>query len=501
MNTIIEISKKKAKAGRTPISMILHEIHKSDLEYNKNGITWIKDYCEQNLDSIKGMPLVAQFLDDKHEIPFGSGHGQMIVEENKVIFEDSLVVGSFEKGKIVEDLEVNNKTIDAVVGVGYVYDQRFPALVEYLQKQYNEGNPVEGSVEICADKSKGNTKIIYDGGWKEKGRKPQVFEYSGHALIIGDTPADDSALMLELNSYRRKEGDSKNMKKNIISKGVSIELNKLSYSDIAVLITRAFNKAMNPDKIDDYYYYGDYEIYRFYPQTSEVVFTKWHDAGNYYMTTFKVENTIVTIGDIQKVEEDWKPVSDSQPVEVNVEQIRKIINQKGGSKFMDVKELQEKVDELNKQLGETNAKITELNSTVEEKDSKIAELNSLLVEANKTIEEVNAKNSILEVECNGYKEEKAKAEAEQKKVEVNTYFETEIPKNNFEEAEVNSLKEYVEKCDLQGLKDAEAALIVKRFKEGKITGVETNAKKEENLFFHTKEEKLDDIEAGKSLFN
>jgi hypothetical protein len=493
-NSIIEINKKKAKAGRTPVTLILHEIPKDQSEYNRNGITWVREYCEQNIDSIKGMQLVTQFLDNKHEVPFGD-HGNMIVEENKVIFEDSLVVGSFEEGYIAENIEVDGKTIDAVVGRGYIYNQRFPALVDYLQEEYDNGNSIEGSVEICAATSIGNDKIIYDGGWKEKGRKPQIFEYSGHALVIGTTPADDSALLLELNSYKKKEGDSKKMKKDIINKGVTIEINKLSFDDMACLITRAFNKAMG---VTDYY--NDYYIHRFYPESNEVVFTKWQDVGNYFMTSYKVENNSVTIGDIIQVSEEWVPVSNSQSVEVNINKIKEIITNKGGNEGMNVEELNAKIVELTAQLTELNTKVTELNSANVEKDNKITELNSLLVEANKTIEEVNGKCSALEVECNGYKEEKEKMEKEKRQAEINTYFETEIPKNNFEETEVNSLKEYVEKCDLEGLKKAEADLIVKKFKEGKIAEIEINSKKEGNIFFHTKEEKLDDIEVGKSLF-
>lgn len=212
-NSIIEISKKKTKAGRVPIKMILHELHTSDDQYNKNGINWVRQHCESNIDSIKGMQLVTQFIDNEHKIPFGD-HGNMIVEENKVIFEDSLVVGSFEKGYVLENIEVNGKIIDVVVGEGYLYNQRFPALVDYLQEEHDKGHSIEGSVEIMAATSLGNDKIIYEGGWKKKGRKPQIFEYSGHAIVIGTTPADDSALMLELNSYREK---------NILKGGIVLE--------------------------------------------------------------------------------------------------------------------------------------------------------------------------------------------------------------------------------------------------------------------------------------
>lgn len=486
-NSIIEISKKKNKAGRTPIKLILHKLHKDDTECNKNGITWVKEYCENNIDSIKGMQLVAQFLDEKHEIPYGD-HGNMIVEENKVIFEDSLVVGSFEKGYVVEDIEVNGEKIDAVVGEGYLYNQRFPKLVEFLQDEYVKGNPVDGSVEICAAESKGNTKIIYDGGWKEKFRKPKIFDYSGHALVIGTNPADDDALLLELNSYKKKEGE--NLKGNII------ELNKISYDDIATLITRAINKAMGESS-----YYGDYYIYKFYPVDSQIVFRKWQDVGIYYSTTYKIENSTITIGDIIKVEEDWKPVSNSEPVEINAKKIREII--KGGNTNMEelIREKDKKIEELTNQLSEVNAKNSELASKVDELDCKVNELNSTLVEVNKTLEDTKKEKETLTVEVNSLKEYKENKETEIKKAEVNTYFETEIPKNGFEEAEVNTLKEFVEKCDLEGLKKAEADLIVKKFKEiKKDVSTETNSKND-NLFFSTKEEKIDDVEAGKALFN
>ena len=287
-------------------------------------------------------------------------------------------------------------------------------------------------------------------------------------------------------------------------------MNKLNYDDICTLITRAFNKTMNPDKNNDYYYDYDYYIHKFYPETNEVVFTKWGDAGNYYMITYKIENTFVSISDVIQVEEDWKPTSNSTAVEVNINRIKERIKKEGGN-TMDLekqnKELQEKIAELNKQMGELNAKIAELNSTIEQKDkvieekeNKVAEVNEVLATANKTLEEKDAKCQELEAEVNTFKEEKEKAELEQKKIEVHIYFNVEIPKNKFEEAEVNSLKEYVEKCDIEGLKRAEADLIVKKFKEGKLE-VETNTQKDSgNVFFNTKEEKLDDIEAGRSLF-
>jgi hypothetical protein len=381
---------------------------------------------------------------------------------------------------------------------GYLYSQRYPLFIKWLKDELKNGK-VYGSIEING-KAKSKTIEYLDGatnedGSRKMGRIPTKFDFTGLAILYLTQPADKNSIVFEVNS---KEGENKNMNKNIVNRGVTIELNKLSYDDIATLITRAFNSAMGSTN-----YYGDYYIHRFYPVDSQVVFKKWEDVGKYYMTTYTIENSTITIGDIIQVEEDWKPVSNSQSVEINAEKIKEIIiNQKGGNNKMNVEELNVKITELSGQITELTTKVTELNSLNGEKDAKIAELTEALSTANKSLTEINEKYSALEVECNGYKEEKEKMEKEKKQAEVNSYFETEIPKNKFDEAEVNSLKEYVEKCDLEGLKKAEADLIVKRFKEGKLGSVETNSKKEENLFFHTKEEKVEinDIEAGKKLF-
>jgi hypothetical protein len=248
MKNLIEISSKNAKAGRTPAKFILHKIYNNSSECNSNGISWDRTYTENNLSSVEGMPLVCQFADDDNEIPLG-GHGDMTTKDGEIVFENSLVVGSFENAYIDDNLEVNGEKISGLVGQCYIYNQRFPELVKYLENEYENNCPVESSVEICSDKSKGNQKIIYDGGWKEKGRVPKDYQYSGHALCVGIEPADDSALMIELNSA------SKNVKKDTVEtdKKSKIELNELSYDDIATLITRAFNSIKNNS--GDYSYY------------------------------------------------------------------------------------------------------------------------------------------------------------------------------------------------------------------------------------------------------
>ena len=206
MNRIIEIT------GRAKIKIVLHEIHKDLSEYNKNGIHWSRKYVEQNMDSAKGAPIVAQFLDSDQDMPFG--HGELHVDENKNIrFEDSVVVGSIEEA-VIESLEINGVNRDVLVAYGVLYTERFSNFVEWMRKTF-ETEGVKSSVEIGIKAP--NETIIYEGGWKEKGRVPMEYQYTGHA-ILSIEPSDDSAILLELNNKHKEE--------NKLSDKVVVELNE-----------------------------------------------------------------------------------------------------------------------------------------------------------------------------------------------------------------------------------------------------------------------------------
>jgi outer membrane murein-binding lipoprotein Lpp len=475
-------------AGRVKIKMSALKINENNSTYNDNGIAWLEEYILANKESIIGAPYVVSWLTTKEDgIP--SNHGrQSYDEEGNVQFEGD-AVGSIQDADI-EEVEIDGVMTKVLMTSGFIYKQRNSKFYEWLKEEMENGT-IFGSIEI---NGKGKAKVIeyLDGannedGTLKMGRVPTVFDFSALAILYLTEPSDKNSMIFEINS---KEGE----KLDIVKKSTTVEINKISYDDIATLVSRAFNSAMNID-------YWDYYIHKFYPIEGQVVFKKW-DECSYYMTSYKVENNTVTLGDIVKVEEDWKIV-ESTPVEINNEKIKEIINneknEEGGTDDMKDTELNAKVEELNKEVTELNAKIAELNTTVAEKDAKIVELNEVVVESNKKLEEVTTKVSTLEVEVNEYKEKEAKIEEDKKIAEVNAYFENEIPKNKFEESEVNTLKEFVEKNDLDGLKKAEAELIVAKFKAGTKT-VEVNEKKDDELFFSTKEEKIDDVTAGKSLF-
>lgn len=483
MGRIIEISKKKSVAGRVPATFILHEIYDDDTQYNKNGISWQNPYIEQNIESVKGMPLVAQFLDGEKTIPFG-GHGELNVKDGDVTFEDSLVVGTFEEGYI-DEVEVNGKKIKAALGKAYIYEQRFPHLVQYLRDEYNKGNPVESSIEICADKSEGNKQIVYAAGYKVKGRIPSVFDYSGHAILVGETPSDDSALMIELNNYKKEA----NATLKDVTKGKTIELSELNYDDASAIIIRAFNKLMKTNS-DDYYYDG-YFIHRLFPVSSRAIMKKYGDPGKYYMVPYTIKNTEIILGDVVEAEEDWKPV-DENPVEINISVLKDMFTNKKGGKKMEgiLKEKESKIEALTTQVNELNSKNKEL-------DDKVTELNSTLVEVNKVLEAEKKGKEELTTEVNSLRDFKSQEDEKAKKAEINSYFENEVKKNGFTDVELNSLKsEYVDKMDLDGLKSKEAELCVKKIKEINTVqnSTETNSV-DKDLFMtiHNNEKSEDDV--------
>ena len=199
MLKILELSELQKKTGRRSIKMILHEVYQSEDEFNKNGITWLEPYVSNNIKSAEGTPFVAEFFDSEQDYPWG--HGKQKIVNGELQFERSTVVGMIEKA-YVQSVDVNGETILAAVAEGYLFANRYPNFMSWMETKIQEGAPVESSVEIA--RTGENQAITYRDGWKPEGRIPTEYEYIGHA-ILGIEPADDSAVLLELNS--KKKGD------------------------------------------------------------------------------------------------------------------------------------------------------------------------------------------------------------------------------------------------------------------------------------------------------
>ncbi len=194
---IIELSSKESKDGKRKIKVILHEIYKDDSQYNKNGITWLEEYCNKNLGSIKGTSITCEFLNEERtEI---LGHGETGIEDGVPIFENATMIGVLERGYI-DDIEIDGEIKKVCIAEGHLDAMRYKNFIDVLEKRYLGGEVIYGSVEIIGLKENEN-KIRYLEGYKEKGRIPTEFRYSGFA-ILNIEPSDDTARLLEINNRK-----------------------------------------------------------------------------------------------------------------------------------------------------------------------------------------------------------------------------------------------------------------------------------------------------------
>lgn len=194
-NNILELN--DSIMGRCRIKVVLHEIYPTRNQWNENGITYLEQYTRDNADSVRGMPLCVEFLDDDKSIPYG--HGLTGFIGNMPVFEDSIQVGTFEDWSI-EDVEIDGEIHRCLCATGYINQNRYPNLVDWLVKSVNKGNRIYGSVEFSG-KSENRGEVIYEDGYKDKGRVPIDYNYIGFVLLGGLRPADSSSIMLDISNY------------------------------------------------------------------------------------------------------------------------------------------------------------------------------------------------------------------------------------------------------------------------------------------------------------
>lgn len=228
---IYEISSERQITGRCRFRAILHEIHPSRDIWQTNGISWDEQYTSDNIDSVKDMSICVEFVSDDRRVPYG--HGLTEIRDNMPLFEDATVVGHFVRGYIT-DVEIGGVTKRVLMADGYIDEMRYPKFVAWLRERLasnDDGSTVDGSVEIVGRKENGN-RIIYDGGWKEEGRVPQVYDYSGYA-ILGISPADDTAIVMELNNK-----SNNNKEETVMDEQTKKELQKMLSDSVAEMNSR-----------------------------------------------------------------------------------------------------------------------------------------------------------------------------------------------------------------------------------------------------------------------
>lgn len=225
-----ELSRRSTKNGRRKFKAVLCEVYEDSTidqvnevgtKYNRNGCSFIRKYVEKTLDTIKGMSMRVEFLDEERtEI---AGHGSTGQEDGIPVFEDAVVIGTFNKGYI-EDVEQEDGSVRSFcIGEGEIDAMCYNNFCKKLDKDIHDGNAPDGSVEIYRKDE--NDGILYLYGYKDIGRIPTEFCFSGYALL-GVTPSDPEARLLELNEKENKEEPVMNEQelKNLISQVVT-ELN------------------------------------------------------------------------------------------------------------------------------------------------------------------------------------------------------------------------------------------------------------------------------------
>ena len=198
---IYEISSENKIVGRRPIKVVLHEVFPDDTQFQENGISWKEEYVLANLHSVVGMSIVVEFLTEDRDVPYGHGMTDIRDEDNLPLFEDATMVGHFDKA-YVDDVEIGGMMKRVLVAEGTLDEMRYPRFVAWLRENMTD-SVVKGSVEIVG-KPEHEGHIIYSGGWKDQGRVPQFYDYSGYA-ILGVKPADEAAIVMELNNKKQKK--------------------------------------------------------------------------------------------------------------------------------------------------------------------------------------------------------------------------------------------------------------------------------------------------------
>lgn len=207
MRNLFEISQVVAPDGRRRVKFALHEIYPDETHCNINGITYLEEYSRKNAVSIIGMPLCAAFLDDEKEVPYD--HGLTGSMGNMPVFEDSVQVGTAD-GWEIADVEIDGEAHRVMVACGYINQQRYPKLVEWLEKRQTEGVTTYGSVEFVGTPENG--EIIYKDGKSigDEYRVPIEYVYSGYCILTVK-PSDSSAIMLELNQAKQNKEENREM--------------------------------------------------------------------------------------------------------------------------------------------------------------------------------------------------------------------------------------------------------------------------------------------------
>ena len=205
---LIEInSKQDKKTGYKRFKLILAEVYdkscivdETGTKYNDNGITWIDEYVENVKDTLIGSSVTVEFADESKTDILGHGEtGQY--KDGVPLLSNATTIGHFDKAYIDEITDDDGKTKKVFIGEGALDYMRYSDCIDLLSEKLSNNETIHGSVEIV--RTENNSAIVYLYGYKDIGRIPTEFEFSGYALLgCGIQPSDHTASLLELNNKK-----------------------------------------------------------------------------------------------------------------------------------------------------------------------------------------------------------------------------------------------------------------------------------------------------------
>ena len=205
---LIEInSKQDKKTGYKRFKLILAEVYdkscivdETGTKYNDNGITWIDEYVENVKDTLIGSSVTVEFADESKTDILGHGEtGQY--KDGVPLLSNATTIGHFDKAYIDEVIDDNGETKKVFIGEGTLDYMRYSDCIDLLSEKLSNNETIHGSVEIV--RTENNSAIVYLYGYKDIGRIPTEFEFSGYALLgCGVRPSDHTASLLELNNKK-----------------------------------------------------------------------------------------------------------------------------------------------------------------------------------------------------------------------------------------------------------------------------------------------------------
>lgn len=218
-NNVLEISKKASRGGRVPIKIALLKIHDNATETNDNGLHWDETYVTNALESVKMIPICAEFCDETKTVPLGHGLTGTVSNDEGIsepVFENSETVGVIETASI-ETVDINGSDTKVLLGNGYLYNQRYPNFVKWVRTNYALGQ-VDTSIEVMGLETNDNKIVYLEENPTDKFRTPKEFVFSGTA-ILSVKPADENAIVVEVAEKNKEEKfnmDEKELKQLIV---------------------------------------------------------------------------------------------------------------------------------------------------------------------------------------------------------------------------------------------------------------------------------------------